>query len=197
MHLPANHPSCNQDGGPLTGEREQTSLDTFRRRALVRPEARRSPTAVVTPSAAEMGSDTAPEEPKITSRQRSSKETPPPPYSRRAKTEPAEDEKERVAAYLTSADRMIHHRPFRSSTHFRCVTTEQMEIPRAPTMTSLPGSTGKDARERCSPHGEQQWPLPWPPCVAKVLLEDHGAQRREQPRRCPLVAVLPACWTLI
>ncbi|XP_075471568.1 uncharacterized protein LOC142503293 [Ascaphus truei] len=71
MRLPANHPSCKKDGGLLTREREQTSPDTPRRRALVRPEARRSPTAVVTPSVAETGSETAPEEPESISRQRS------------------------------------------------------------------------------------------------------------------------------
>ncbi|MEE6521032.1 hypothetical protein FKM82_019027 [Ascaphus truei] len=71
MRLPANHPSCNKDGSPLTGEREQMSPDTFRRRALVRPEARSSPTAMVTPSAAETGSEMAPEEAEISSRQQS------------------------------------------------------------------------------------------------------------------------------
>ncbi|XP_075455220.1 uncharacterized protein LOC142494672 [Ascaphus truei] len=96
----ANDPSCKKDGGLLTGEREQTSPDTPRQRALVWPEARRSPTAVVTPSAAEMEPEMAPEEPESISRQRSGKETPPPPYSRQAKTEPAESERERLAAYL-------------------------------------------------------------------------------------------------
>ncbi|MEE6489855.1 hypothetical protein FKM82_015701 [Ascaphus truei] len=93
MCLPANHPSGTK--------KEQTSPETFRQRALVRPEARKSTTAVVTPSAAETAAETTSKDPEIHKQQRSGKETPQPPYSRQAKTATEEDEKERLVAYLS------------------------------------------------------------------------------------------------
>ncbi|MEE6488019.1 hypothetical protein FKM82_015112 [Ascaphus truei] len=196
MRLPTNHPSCKNDGSPLTGEREQTSPDTPRRRALVRPKARRSPTAVVTPSAVETGSETAPEEAKSISQQQPVTRLHHPLTPARQRRNLQRTRERGLRPTCPSADRMIHHRPFRFSTHFRCVTTERMEILRAPT-TSLSVPAGTEARRPSLRPEEPPWQLHLAPLTATAFREEHEARRQGQAEKCPLVVALPDCWTLI